>query len=476
MKTNLIRTFLDGRRQPLAASAETARLLDELCRQAPEFCAQVLADATTHGTQKAQLLAGLVGSDVDRQQIAQALRQLSDTELLQVLDGLRQRRVNGRRARELGLRVLLAHEQFAELAATHRLRLVRLLKHLLGEQTWSSVRRSLEIRSPEGDRFLHRVVLRFAADAEKAREVLCFLAGLGFDAPEPTRRPWIVVPWLKKPEPTKFELRDPALRQSAAARRSLEAGEGMPRETLFGIRGTYHRQAPSKLVRRLSAPQPRQGRLDGALTAALKEVLTGGNGAVSFADVVAKTDTGRTTTVDLSASVVLDLSGSAMSSGERLYHPAALGLALVGLLEQCVERVTVFQVGGSASLDDRRLPRPQGSTDLATAVLQAARTTPEAILVVTDGYENFRQGDVAQVVEGLRRLGLGTTVYQVVPVFTAAEDLSRRRLGESIPVVPVDHESTVGELTARLLLAKEPEELSSTTLRSVEDLLFGGVQ
>jgi hypothetical protein len=67
-------------------------------------------------------------------------------------------------------------------------------------------------------------------------------------------------------------------------------------------------------------------------------------------------------------------------------------------------------------------------------------------------------------------------VYQVVPVFTAAEDLSRRRLGETIPVVPVDHESTVGELTARLLLAKEPEELSSTTLRSVEDLLFGGVQ
>ena len=90
MKTNLIRTFLDGRRQPLAASAETTRLLDELCRQAPEFCAQVLADTTTHGTQKAQLLAGLVGSDVDRQQIAQALRQLSDIEFLQVLDGLRQ--------------------------------------------------------------------------------------------------------------------------------------------------------------------------------------------------------------------------------------------------------------------------------------------------------------------------------------------------------------------------------------------------
>ena len=94
MKTALIRTFLDTRRQPLAASAETVKLLDELCQQAPEFCAQVLADAITHGTQKAQLLAGLVCSDMDRQKIVRALRQLSGAELLQVLDGLRQRKAH----------------------------------------------------------------------------------------------------------------------------------------------------------------------------------------------------------------------------------------------------------------------------------------------------------------------------------------------------------------------------------------------
>ncbi len=270
MKTALVRAFLDHRRQPLAATTEIAKFLDELCREAPEFCAQVLADATTHVSQKAHLLAGVVRSAVDRQQVVEALGSLSGTELLHVLDGLRQRRVNGRRARELGLRVLLGHERLTELAANHRLRLVQILKHLLGERTWSSVRRSLEIRSPEGDRFLDRVVLQFASDADKAQEILCFLAGLGFDVPEPVRKPWLVVPWLKKPEKSEFIFADESLRQSVAARRSLEAGEGMPRETLFGIRGTYHRQAPSKLVRRLSAPQPRRGRVDGPLTAAFK--------------------------------------------------------------------------------------------------------------------------------------------------------------------------------------------------------------
>ena len=66
-----------------------------------------------------------------------------------------------------------------------------------------------------------------------------------------------------------------SLRQSVAARRSLEAGEGMPRDTLFGIRGTYHRQVPNKVVRQLSAAPPRRGRIDGPLTAAFKEALTG---------------------------------------------------------------------------------------------------------------------------------------------------------------------------------------------------------
>ena len=52
----------------------------------------------------------------------------------------------------------------------------------------------------------------------------------------------------------------------------------------------------------------------------------------------------------------------------------------------------MFQVGGSLPVDGRRLPRPQGPTDLATAVLQAALAVPEAILIVSDGYENFSTG------------------------------------------------------------------------------------
>lgn len=472
MKTSLIRAFIENRRQALTASGGTAQRLDELCHAASEFCVKALADTRTHVSQKAQLLAGLVRSPIERNQIVAQLHTLTDAELLHVLDGLRLRRLNGRRVRELGLASLVGHARFAELAANHRLRLVRIFKHLLGERTWSSVRRFLEIASPDGERFLQANVLRFAADADRAREALCFLAGLGIDRPEPARKPWLMVPWLQKAAQPQFSFADESLRQSVTARRDLTAGRGMSRETLSGIRGTYHRQVSVKVVRELAAPAARRACVDGPLTAALKEAFT--SNEVRSLDALAAHATGEREqpTVDIQAAVVLDLSGSTVSSGERLYHPAALGLALVGLLKQHVRKLNVVQVGGSTILNGRGIPRPQGATDLATAVLEAARSEPEAILVITDGYENFRQGDVAQVVAGMRRLRLATTVQQVTPVVAAAEDLSRRRLSETIPLLPIEHEAGVGELAARLLLVGESDQLEANTLRAVEQLLF----
>jgi hypothetical protein len=480
MKTSLLQQYLDERHKPLVSCPAQAAVLDKLCCDVPLFCGKALADTATHASQKVQILAGLVRSPITRQAISRSLGTLSDVELLQVLDGLHQHRLNGRRVRELGLCALLGRQRIAELAAAHRLRLVRVLKHLLGERTWASVCRFLELPSPIGERFLHRAVLRFAANPELVREVLCFLAGLGLDPPrEPARKPWLVLPWFQQPAQARFEFKPahPAIKQRLAARRSLEEGEGMAREVLFGLRGTYHTRIPKQHVRRLSAPEPRRGRTDGPLTTALKEALTATGRSASLREMVAATSgTPRPLPlVDVPAAVVLDLSASAVSSGERLHHPAALGLALVGLLEERLNQVTVFQVGGSAPVDGRRIPRPVGPTDLATAVLEAARNAPQVILIVSDGYENCRQGDVAQVVEGLRRLGLAKAVYQVVPVFTPAENLCKRRLGENIPLLRVDHEAAAGELAARLLLAGETDDLRPTTLAAVQELLYGGV-
>ena len=73
-------------------------------------------------------------------------------------------------------------------------------------------------------------------------------------------------------------------------------------------------------------------------------------------------------TVDAHVAIVLDLSASAAASGERAYHPAALGLALARMLSAVVARVTLHVVGGSRddgsdSVGQDIAPAPQGVTE-----------------------------------------------------------------------------------------------------------------
>jgi hypothetical protein len=216
-------------------------------------------------------------------------------------------------------------------------------------------------------------------------------------------------------------------------------------------------------------------RRDGPLTTLFKQSLPPGCEPVNR-DIVSKQVADATAgmpAIDATVALVLDLSGSAASSGERANHPAATGLALTALLRDRVSEVRLEQVGGSEPLNGSMVVQPAGTTDLASAVLAAARENPEAILICTDGYENFRQGDTAAVVDGLRRLGLGLPVYQVVPLFAAGEDLSRRALGKDITVLTFQHETDLGELLARVWLAKAPAELSVDDIDRLGRLLVG---
>jgi hypothetical protein len=176
--------------------------------------------------------------------------------------------------------------------------------------------------------------------------------------------------------------------------------------------------------------------------------------------------------IDATLAVVLDLSDSAAASGERADHPAALGLALTALLRDRFRAVRLHQVGGSGRLNGSAVVRPEGATDLATAVLAAAREHPEAILICTDGYENVRQGDTAAVVAGLRQLGLAPPIFQVVPLFAAGEVLARRTLGETISILAIRHEQEIGELLARVLLAHAPADLGDDEIHRLHRLLI----
>lgn len=480
MDKSLLLAYLDGRRRPFTADPTAGSWHRAIWAEEPELYLELLADPAADVSQRREVLANLLAEPVPqriaREDILQQLRAQPVEEALQVLEAVRQSRRNGGRARVLGLSFLLGHEQLAKLAATHRTRLVRLLRHLLGERTWSSVVRCLRTgavsdraaespgllarwlghkpsrQAADPEAFLNQTVLRFARDPATAREALRVLAG--DDTVQPT---------------------DPLLARRLEARRDLSKGAGLPRATLFGLRGTFHPRFPAGQVRALSAAASAAVAVhqDGPLTGLFKRSLAPGGEPPSPEVVSEKVAATAATLPPITATLalVLDLSGSAASSGERANHPAALGLALTALLRDRVREVRLYQVGGDQTLNGSAVARPQGETDLATAIVSAAREQPEAILICTDGYENVRQGDAAAVVRGLRQLGWATPIYQIAPLFVAGEDLARRRLGEEVPILTVSHEREAGELLARVLLAHAPEILGADDLTRLRRLL-----
>jgi hypothetical protein len=454
MDKRLFIQYLDGRRTPLTGQQELVLLHQQICEAAPDVYLSLLVDPFADLSHKREILANLIrlpaAHSISRQRIVEQLRLLPPEEALLVADVIRQKRINNRRAREIGLQLLIGDEQFPQLAATRRQRVMLLLKHLLGERTWSSVRRFLAQPSEVGEKFLQRELLHYAPNPARARETLCFLAGVPFD-------------------PT-----DPTLAKRLAARERLESGEGLPRETLFGLRGIYHKDQPASWVRALSAPPARRRVQGGPLTTLYKEVLTSGadqQARERLSQLVAEA-AASLPAIEGRIAVVLDLSASLASSGERAYYPVALALAFTRLLQEKVSTVALYQTGGSAGQQEEPFPRPQGVGDLASALLEAARGAPQAILVITDGYENVRQGDAAAVLHGLRVLGLSMPVYQVVPLFTPDEDLSQRTLGAEFQLMPVLHEQSVREVLMRLLLDCSGEQVSPVGLEQVQQLLL----
>ncbi len=489
MKKRVLIEYLDCRRLPLTKHEGAVSLHDALYEAAPQFYLHLLADPATHISHKREMLTHMLApsaaSTIDRQRMLDVLRTLPVLEALQILTVVRDLRINRSRARELVLSFLIGHEQFPGLAAVKRQRVGHLLKHVLGERSWSAIKRALAAAIPEGEHFLQREVLHYASngDTARAREVLCFLTGVPFSPQHPD------------------------LVKSLAARQNLEDGQGLPGETLLGLRGIFHRRVPLRKVRQLSVPVPSTVRPDGPVAALYKEALISQsqvattaerknqNGplaqlrkaftpqsvqpgveaetpavhldvSVSLAEAVAPLPL-----IEGTVAIVLDLSASMAASGERQYHPAALAMALTQLLQARVRKVSLYQLGGTAALTEESLPVPQGAADIATAIITAAQSDPQAIFVITDGYENIRQGDAAQVVRGIRRLGRTLPVYQVVPQFTAAENLAQRQLGENIPIFPVAHEDGVRELLVRILLTSEGENVSDEEMEQLQQLL-----
>ncbi|PSB03864.1 VWA domain-containing protein [Merismopedia glauca] len=145
--------------------------------------------------------------------------------------------------------------------------------------------------------------------------------------------------------------------------------------------------------------------------------------------------------------LVLDLSASTRSYGDREYCCLSQTMALKFVLEECCTNLRVHQVGGTEYI----LPNPSGYTDLATGLLDALADNPDAVLIVSDGYENFIPGDLAKVAATLPQIGIYTPVIFCHSKFTNLDDLELRRPATNLIELSFWHQADFSDLIISLL-------------------------
>jgi len=376
--------------------------------------------------------------------------------LLKLFGHMRDNRVNNSRARKIILTTVLNGGSLEFWSVKYRHKMRTALVHALGRGRASALRAILSKSNMDEKElaFFDSAVGQFVRDpvmrkSAVLKECVCFVLG-GASASGYT-----------------VDL----IRRYYDARGSLDSGQGLPRETLEGIRATYHKETPKGKVLELAKTAMSEGdrmRVQKAAKEAGIEVEfdptkqdivslfvyaleMGMTDAIREAIFKKAADIARSLPMSYNrVGIVLDASMSMFGSKEAKRRPLAIALAMREVLGRMSRDATYEKVAGGAEASGC-LVYPQGDTSLAEALVEVVEKEPDAVFIITDGYENAPAGRVNEVVKAMRGFGVSTPMYQVTSVIDAGAGSVRSLSDEMIPM-PVSRPAGIGLAMVRAAL------------------------
>lgn len=376
------------------------------------------------------------------------------------------RKANNARTRKLVLATILSSPRIELWAVKYRARMRAALTHAWGQRTTSVVRSILAKAdaswSAKERSIVRKEIDRFAAPyKERAYECVGFVLG------NENRRSL------------------PLIAAFAAAKRDLAAGKRLPPEVLEGIRSVYHKGAPKEDVLRITAESLTRGQRLSVQTRARDasvevkmdpadydpvrlyvhafEAGMSPEIARALLDKAEKAAAGFPVRYG-AIGVLVDASASMLGGFDQRLRPMAAVLALRDMLRH-VGRSRVVYAGGAMSAADSMLVCPSGDTSLAEGLVDLLADAPEAIFVLSDGYENRPRGRFAEVVRELRAMGIETPIYHLNPVFAAESKGVRELAPGQVPTLPADRPEALGISFLRAMLVADPVRGITTLVR-----------
>jgi hypothetical protein len=314
-------------------------------------------------------------------------------DVLRVFLALRRARANHKHTSRTILRWVLNHPALEALALRRRPTVVDVLEHALGRDVARGCARHIKAIGTPG--YLRKHLLRFADNPERVRAVYAYLYGLELP---------------------------PHVDEAAGQRLEGQTLFAEPAaEQLTTVTTTNRGDVAATLVHIYR----------GGLTADLAQALD------RYVTEAAK----MLPRFDGSIALVLDASASTCGYGERAFACISQSQAMRLVLQRCCANLRAITVGAAGDP-----PRPEGATDLATALLDALAMSPDLVVIVSDGYENDAAGDLARVVATLPAIGIRTPVVFCHSKFTAKDDLTLRHPAPALPELEFWHQENFNDL------------------------------
>lgn len=215
---------------------------------------------------------------------------------------------------------------------------------------------------------------------------------------------------------------------------------------------TWHEETFKTLISATPEQKTVKVTTRGPISAALYQIYQGAQGPEydkAIQEAVQKC-AGRIVRTAKRVALVQDLSGSTRGTGEREYGCVTQNLAFQYVLEK-VCNLSVFPVGGRDSDGTiHNPPQPNGETDLASALIDALSVKPDMVLIVSDGYENFLDGDLDWVLQALPEEYASIPTTFIHSKFTPKDSLEKRRPTTRLPELEFWHENDFQNICASL--------------------------
>lgn len=181
---------------------------------------------------------------------------------------------------------------------------------------------------------------------------------------------------------------------------------------------------------------------------------------------------GQTFRLPERVALVIDNSISALGSAERRYQPLANMESIIHIFRN-VEgtKVDCFYVGPPLETD--KVLKAEGCSNLRIPLVQALKTRPQAVIILSDGYENVRAGSVNQILASKAVINSGIHVLHMNPVAAAEAGSKIRELAKGCRTLALPAPEQLPMVALIGIAAAEPKLLEPMFKEMEAKLLVG---